>query len=164
MKELTRDQNIAAFKCCVQSKTLGDCRRLKCPALEKDGCICSAQTVEDFMNNVLSIALSIIEDLTKERDDAEMKLAGVMHNVDKWLDGAELEQDEVSRAITMREKLLLTIEGAEARIAKELLSDIERRLPLNSTFNNRDIQIGFAWAMSSVMRILNTLKKEVDDS
>ena len=36
-------------------------------------------------------------------------ILGVMHSVDKWLDGKELEQDEVNRAATMREKTLRII-------------------------------------------------------
>ena len=44
--------------------------------------------------------------LGKQRDDLELTLEGVMWNVDKWLEGKELEQDPVNRAITMREKLL----------------------------------------------------------
>lgn len=38
-------------------------------------------------------------------------ILGVMHSVDKWLDGKELEQDEVNRAATMREKTLRIIES-----------------------------------------------------
>ena len=40
----------------------------------------------------------------KRIGELELTLQGVMWFVDKWLDGAELEQDEVNRAITMREK------------------------------------------------------------
>jgi hypothetical protein len=45
--------------------------------------------------------------------DAEYKLIGVMHSVDKWLEGDELETDEVTRAATMREKLLRIIESQQ---------------------------------------------------
>lgn len=38
-------------------------------------------------------------------------ILGVMHSVDKWLDGKELEQDEVNRAVTMREKVLRIIDS-----------------------------------------------------
>ncbi len=38
-------------------------------------------------------------------------ILGVMYSVDKWLDGKELEQDEVNRAVTMREKVLRIIES-----------------------------------------------------
>lgn len=44
--------------------------------------------------------------LGKKRDDLALMLEGVMLNVDKWLDGDELNQDPVNRAITMREKIL----------------------------------------------------------
>lgn len=48
--------------------------------------------------------------------DAEYKLIGVMHSVDKWLEGDELETDEVTRAATMREKLLRIIESQQKQI------------------------------------------------
>lgn len=38
-------------------------------------------------------------------------ILGVMHSVDKWLDGKDLEQDEVNRAVTMREKVLRIIDS-----------------------------------------------------
>lgn len=63
---------------------------------------------------------ALIKELTKQNDTLELTLTGVMHSVDKWLDGEELEQDEVKRAITMREKTLqivekLTEENAEVK-------------------------------------------------
>lgn len=61
--------------------------------------------------NVLDNALALIKELTKEKNNLEYTLLGVMHSVDKWLDGAELEMDEVNRAITMREKTLQIVEG-----------------------------------------------------
>lgn len=53
-----------------------------------------------------------------EVDGLEYKLAGIMHSVDKWLEGDELEKDEVNRAITMREKTLRLIETANAEIER----------------------------------------------
>lgn len=44
--------------------------------------------------------------LGKKRDELELTLEGVMWSVDKWLEGDELKQDPVNRAITMREKIL----------------------------------------------------------
>lgn len=41
-----------------------------------------------------------------------------MHSVDKWLDGKELEQDEVNRAATMREKTLQITEKQQAEIER----------------------------------------------
>lgn len=52
-------------------------------------------------------------------------LLGVMHAVDKWLDGDELKQDEVNRAATMREKTLRIIENLQADNAK-LRAKLER--------------------------------------
>ena len=51
-----------------------------------------------------------------ERKDLFYKLEGVMHSVDKWLDGDELKQDEVNRAATMREKTLQIMEQQKADV------------------------------------------------
>lgn len=67
-----------------------------------------------------------IVDLKSEVNDLEYKLTGVMHSVDKWLDGDELNQDEVNRAITMREKTLRIVEQAKQEVAREMLDTLER--------------------------------------
>ena len=46
----------------------------------------------------------------REVERLEYTLLGVMHSVDKWLDGDELKQNEVDRAVTMREKTLQIVE------------------------------------------------------
>lgn len=51
-----------------------------------------------------------------EFDKLEYTLMGVMHSVDKWLDGKELKQNEVDRAATMREKTLRIVERKQAEI------------------------------------------------
>lgn len=64
-----------------------------------------------------------------EVDKLEYILTGVMHSVDKWLDGEELKQDEVNRAITMREKTLRIIEDAKSEI--ERLEKDNKKLTIN---------------------------------
>ena len=59
----------------------------------------------------MALLMEYVVALGKQRDDLELTLAGVMWNVDKWLDGDELNQDPVNRAITMREKILYLLEG-----------------------------------------------------
>lgn len=54
----------------------------------------------------MALLMEYVVALGKKRDELELALEGVMWNVDKWLDGDELNQDPVNRAITMREKLL----------------------------------------------------------
>lgn len=67
-------------------------------------CDCGARYhCEADVWDLFADALSLINELT-------LTLEGVMHFVDKWLDGAELEKDEVNRAITMREKTLQIVE------------------------------------------------------
>ena len=67
----------------------------------------------------------LINRLQKENADLFFKLQGVMHSVDKWLDGDELKQDEANRAATMREKTLQITEKQQAEIERlqhEILS------------------------------------------
>lgn len=59
-----------------------------------------------------------IKKLKKENENLHYTLVGVMHFIDKWLDGKELEDDEVNRAITMREKTLKIIENLQDENAK----------------------------------------------
>ena len=54
-----------------------------------------------------------------EVNNLEYTLAGVMWSVDKWLEGDELNQDEVNRAITMREKTLRIVEELQAEVELE---------------------------------------------
>ena len=49
-------------------------------------------------------------------DELEYIIAGVMHSVDKWLEGDEFDYDEVARAAIMREKVLRIIEARDERI------------------------------------------------
>lgn len=63
-------------------------------------------------------------------EELEYILAGVMHSVDKWLEGDEFEQDEVNRAATMREKVLRIIEEKDRRI-HELCRDITMLVDVN---------------------------------
>ena len=92
--ELNREQVAKALECCVKS----ECN--KCPL--SDGRCANGEMGR--------LSLTIIKELTEENKKLEYTLLGVMHSVDKWLDGAELEMDEVNRAITMREKTLQIVE------------------------------------------------------
>ena len=56
-------------------------------------------------------------------DSLAYTILGVMHSVDKWLDGKELEQDEVNRAATMREKVLRIIESRRDEIHAHIIVD-----------------------------------------
>lgn len=62
----------------------------------------------------------------KRVEELEYILAGVMHFVDKWLDGDDFDKDEVNRAAIAREKALQAIEERDARIA-ELEKELQRR-------------------------------------
>lgn len=61
-------------------------------------------------------AVDLINRQKAKNKDLFYKLEGVMHSVDKWLDGDELKQDEVNRAATMREKTLQIMEQQKADV------------------------------------------------
>lgn len=69
-------------------------------------------------NVTVADIIDILNRQQAEIENLEYKLLGVMHFVDKWLDGAELEQDEVNRASAMREKTLQIVEKQQAEIEK----------------------------------------------
>ena len=54
-----------------------------------------------------------------EVNNLEYTRAGVMWSIDKWLEGDELNQDEVNRAATMRKKTLQIVEGLQAEVELE---------------------------------------------
>lgn len=69
-----------------------------------------------------------LEKLQAQNSRLNYSLMGVMHSVDKWLEGDELNADEVQRAATMREKTLGIVEKLQAELRQyenldEQLSD-----------------------------------------
>jgi hypothetical protein len=96
------EQIVKALECCSEECKCNDC--------SYDG---------DCIKELTTDALALVKRQMAEIRSLEYTLLGVMHFVDKWLEGEELEQDEVSRAITMREKTLRIIENLQAEIAEK---------------------------------------------
>ena len=72
---------------------------------------------EDYIEDVICDKDKCpVKKMKSEIEDLFYKLSGVMHYVDKWLDGDELKQDEVNRAMTMREKTLQMVENLEIEL------------------------------------------------
>ena len=99
---MTDNEIIKALECCANS----------------DGCEnCPYSRQCDGVEHI-QYALDLINRQKAENDDLLCKLTGVMYSVDKWLSVEELKQDEVSRAITMREKTLQIVEKQNAEIKR----------------------------------------------
>ena len=49
----------------------------------------------------------------------ELQIEGIMHSVDKFLEGDDLKEDPVRRAARMREKVLEYIEWLEDKVDKK---------------------------------------------
>ena len=112
---MMNNEFIKALEYCVKDESVCD---EKCPLKPV-----YTEGKEECKIILMKICINILNCLSKERDDLLLKLNGVMYSVDKWLEGEELKQDEVSRAITMREKTL--------RITEKMQADVERAQKLN---------------------------------
>ena len=77
-----------------------------------------AEKVYESEIMALILAVETINHQKAEIADLTYKIVGIMHSVDKWLEGDELKQDEVNRAITMREKTLQITEKQQAEIER----------------------------------------------
>lgn len=101
---MTDKDIIEALKCC--SVIVGN----RCPD-------CPYFSCNELCREILSSdAFSLIEKKIARIEYLERTLSGVMYFVDKWLDGEELEQDEINRANTMREKTLRIVEEKQYEI------------------------------------------------
>ena len=117
MKNMNDNEIIKALECCIKDEWL--CAS-KCPGHKLDG-----NFKEDCRFSLMKISLDLINRQKAEIEKLEIwntelfyKIVGVMHSIDKWLDGDELKQDEVNRAITMREKTLKITEKQQAEIER----------------------------------------------
>ena len=127
---LTDEQVIKALECCSKSNSNEEyCE--DCPFKDTTGAYCMDLNIKsalDLINRkdkALKLSAKEIVDLKikvkqqkAENKDLFYKLEGIMHSVDKWLEGDELKQDEVNRAATMREKTLQIMEQQKAEIDK----------------------------------------------
>lgn len=102
MIKMTDNEVVKALECC---SNVNGCK----------GC-CYYDKTAMCITSLTKDVLFLINRQKAENDDLYYKLHGVMLSVDKWLDGEELEQDEVTRATTMREKTLQIIERQQAEI------------------------------------------------
>ena len=88
---------------------------------------------EDIMRDVTKIIKEEQDRIEKQlEENLEYTLIGVMHFVDKWLEGDELTHHEVKRALIMREKVLQIIEEQQEEINKlktEIVEAIEKQIP-----------------------------------
>lgn len=92
------------------------------PNVDVDGTV-SVEDAERWFLKLLKEQLApYISALLREKDARIMKLEltlqGVMWSVDKWLDEADYDQDQVKRAIKMREKTLRIVEEKDAEIER----------------------------------------------
>ena len=140
---MTDKDIIKALECC--NSPFSEYRCCDCPLYNTDNCKKALRIVSlDLINRQqaeISVKRKLLEKAEEtigkqqaENKNLEYKLLGVMHFVDKWLNGAELEQDEVNRASAMREKTLQIVEKQQAEIerltaennGKDFYLDVER--------------------------------------
>lgn len=128
MPQMTDAEVIKALECC-KSRECPECSRLHYAFPNEHECRFDLmEKVYDLINRlrndakkdnrIIELQDKKIAELEAQNNDLFYKLNGVMLSVDKWLEGKELKQDEVNRAITMREKTLQIVEKLEAEIER----------------------------------------------
>ena len=103
---MTDNEIIKALECCRDC----NCEECPCCRIILGVTHCTEIDQEEI--------LDLINRQKAEIERLEYTLLGVMHSVDKWLDGDELKQGEVERAATMREKTLQIVEKKTAEIER----------------------------------------------
>ena len=88
-----------------------------------------------FHSGMMDDIADLVEEMQKIIIDKDYEILGIMHFVDKWLDGKELEQDEVNRASTMREKTLRLVEGLEREV-NAAVEDLKNCMHFSNPKNN----------------------------
>ncbi len=138
---MTDSEIIKALKCCGSGKNCEDCffiefmmgecnRKLSQHTLE----LINRQKAEiERCETIIRFADKTIEKVNAEVDKLTYTIMGIMHSVDKWLDGDDLKKDEVTRAATMREKTLQITEKQQAEIEnlKKFCNDFSETLSKN---------------------------------
>lgn len=117
----------------------------------------NASCVVKLMKNTLDL----INRQKAENERLEYVLMGVMHSVDKWLEGDELKQDEVNRAATMREKTLQMLEDSQdghIRTAAEKDAEIERLQKHNKEYGFCNL-LGNCLVYSKNLKDYNDMRK-----
>lgn len=148
-------------------KALACCKELHfqdcacCPLDKRKDCI---ETLAKYSLNLINRKDAEIDELKKENSELFYTLLGVMHSVDKWLEGDELEQDEVNRAVTMREKTLRIVEQAKFEAIKEFADRLitERLAVITLKGKSNDFAEGFQSALEYVEEQSNNLLKEME--
>ena len=120
-----------------------------------------SKNADTAFQGVVREALDIINHQQKKNDDLLYKLTGVMHSVDKWLDGVELEQDEVNRAATMREKTLRLIETAKAEAIKEFAERLKNIYIKDKRYDRPNAHTLIDWLFANID---NLVKEMVGDT
>jgi 5'-3' exonuclease len=117
---MTDNEIIKALECCTKVTSLSDCIKSGCPAKKREGCFYYLRTDDDFEGvifvELIKDAIDLINRQKADKEKLEYILMGVMHSVDKWLEGEELNHDETNRAVIMREKTLQIVEKQQAEI------------------------------------------------
>ena len=137
-----------------------------CPHFKPAADVVSKNESREINSTWAAIYAAAHEKWEKAYEQIEYTLRGVMYSVDKWLEGDELIDDEVNRAITMREKTLQIIENAKSEVAREIFEEIEalatKHLAILEILNPQmsAVAAGGKHAFDLVLALTTELKKK----
>jgi vacuolar-type H+-ATPase subunit I/STV1 len=164
---------VKALECCNKPVGKNSCE--DCPFHHSQG---------RCTENMLTNALDLLNRQQAEIENLEYKLLGVMHFVDKWLNGAELEQDEINRAVVMREKTLQIVEKQQAEIERlkekydrtmtslkavlderadhtEAIKEFAEKVKAKCDYMNDYYGLDYGWAIDRIYEEVDDIVKEM---
>lgn len=164
--KFTDDEIIHSLKVCSND---GDCSECLINPHKGNYGYCTSLAIKAALD-LINRQKAVEENLRKRIDDLEHTLAGVMWSVDKWLDGADLKQDEVNRAIRMREKTLEIVERLEEeneflksldenKIRAEAIKEFAERLRKRAR-----VPLGTLYGAMVYLKDIDTLVKEMTET
>ena len=131
-KTLSDNEIIKALECCPKAITMGDCEKLGCPALKKEGCYYACCSDEDAFGDLLMTdALSLInrqkaeiERLTAKNEDIATQFRYLdieCERLEKLCEKLEVERTETQASMTtvMLRDMELALETAKSEAIKE---------------------------------------------
>ena len=156
--KLTDSEIVKALECCIKTNTIGDCKKMSCPAFTLNGCSYYLRTDEDSVGaifvEIIKDALDLINRLQAENEKLK-KVKYIFSTVDYC-------ESDLAKALKENEELKSAINGFrdyEHKIKAEAYKEFAERLA-NKAMLPQEINDDYAVGLTTIKK---TLKELVGD-
>jgi hypothetical protein len=149
--KFTDDELQRCIECCIKGKVWGDCKKLNCPAIRKQGCHFYLRTDDDYENTIyieiLKDALALIKRQKAEIDDMKVELDAMRGAANSYKMHYEEAERKYKIAVAEREAnvegFIETLKTIKAEAIKEFAerlkaSKIKPEFPWDNFFVTED--------------------------